>query len=493
MTLNEPNRPRAARAPDLVIGLDQGTTGNTVLVVDRALTVVGRATVEFPQHYPQPGWVEHDADEIWASVRAALRVALQGIDPSRLAAIGLTNQRETTFAWDAASGEAVGRAIVWADRRTSEACAELKLLETDTRVRTGLPIDPYFSATKLAWLQQQHPARPLAFGTADTHLLRRLAGGVGLTDPSNASRTLLLDLATGAWCDTLAARFGVSGVQRARIVPTSGVCAHVRGVPELPDGLPIAGIAGDQQAALFGQGCFDTGQAKISYGTGSFVLVNTGRTPVPSRHGLLSTIAWQIDGSTHYALEGGAFVAGALVGWLRDGLGLIEHAADIEALARSVPDSGGVTIVPAHAGLGAPHWRPDARGMIHGVSLGTSRGHLARAALEGVAHSQCDILEAMAADLGAPLSELRVDGGAAANDLLMQLQADLSGLTLQRPRMLETTALGAAMLAGLGVGLWSGLEVLRRAYPLDRRFVPTQPTALVEAARARWRELVTRA
>ena len=493
MTIAELNRQRGARAPDLVIGLDQGTTGNTVLVVDRELVVVGRATIEFPQHYPQPGWVEHDPDEIWASVRAALREALAGIDPARLAAIGLTNQRETTFAWDADSGAAVGRAIVWADRRTSDACAALQPLAADTRARTGLPIDPYFSATKLAWLQRQHPGRPLAFGTADTHLLRRLAGGEGLTDPGNASRTLLLDLATGAWCETLAERFDVGGVRRPRIVPSSGVCAHVRGVPELPDGLPVAGIAGDQQAALFGQGCFDTGQAKISYGTGSFVLVNTGRAPLPSRHGLLATIAWRIDDATHYALEGGAFVAGALVGWLRDGLGLIERAEDIEALARSVPDSGGVTIVPAQAGLGAPHWRPDARGMVHGLSLATTRGHLARAALEGIAHSQCDILEAMAADLGAPLRELRVDGGAAANDLLMQIQADLSGLTLQRPRMLETTALGAAMLAGLGVGLWSGLDQLRRAYPLDRRFVPALPAATVDAARARWRELVSRA
>ncbi len=493
MAIGERNQQRGRRAPDLVIGLDQGTSGNTVLVVDRDLAVVGRATVGFPQHYPQPGWVEHDPDQIWDSVRVALREALEGVDPARLAAIGLSNQRETTFVWDADSGMALGRAIVWNDRRTTAACAALQPLEADTRVRTGLPIDPYFSATKLAWLQQRHPRRSLAFGTADTHLLRRLAGGEGLTDPGNASRTLLLDLAAGDWCETLAERFGVAGVRRPRIVASSGVCAHVRGVPELPDGLPVAGIAGDQQAALFGQGCFDIGQTKITYGTGSFVLANTGRQPLPSRHGLLSTIAWRIDGVTDYALEGGAFVAGALVGWLRDGLGLIEHAADIEALARSVPDSGGVTIVPAHAGLGAPHWRPDARGMVHGISLGTTRGHFARAALEGIAHSQCDILEAMAADLGAPLRELRVDGGAAANDLLMQIQADLSGLSLQRPRMLETTALGAAMLAGLGVGLWSGLDELRRAYPLDRRFVPQLPAATVDAARARWRELVTRA
>jgi len=482
--------PRAA--PDLVIGLDQGTTGNTVLVVDRDLQVLRRATVEFPQHFPQPGWVEHEPDEIWAAIREALRHALDGIDPARLAAIGLTNQRETAFLWDADSGEAVGRAIVWQDRRTSEACAALKHHEGDTRRRSGLPIDPYFTATKLSWMRERHPGRLLAFGTPDTHLTRRLCGEA-LTDPGNASRTLLCDLAGGDWCDVLAERFGVAGVARPRIVPSSGVCGHVRGVPELPDGLPIAGIAGDQQAALFGQGCFDVGQAKISYGTGSFVLVNTGEQPIASCSHLLGTIAWRIGGQTTYALEGGSFVAGALVGWLRDGLGLIEHASDIEALAASVPDSGGVTVVPALAGLGAPHWRPEARGMIHGLTRGTTRAHIARAALEGIAHSQCDILDAMAADLGAPLADLRVDGGAAGNDLLMQMQADLSGLALQRPTMLETTALGAAMLAGLGVGLWSTLDELRRAYPLDRRFTPQRPSDEVANERARWREMVARA
>jgi glycerol kinase len=476
-------------AADLILGLDQGTTGNTALLVDRDLAVVARATVEFPQHFPEPGWVEHDPDEIWAAMRDAVRQVLDGIDPGRIAAIGITNQRETTFAWDADSGEPLGRAIVWQDRRTSDACDALKGLEADTRARTGLPIDPYFSATKLAWLRARHGDRRLAFGTPDVHLLRRLAG-VTATDPGNASRTLLVDLARGDWCDVLAERFGVLGVERPTMVASSGVCAHTRGVSELPDGIPIAGIAGDQQAALFGQGCFDEGQAKISYGTGSFVLVNTGTTPVASRHGLVSTIAWRIGERTHYALEGGAFVAGALVGWLRDGLGLIEQAADIEALAHSVPDSGGVTIVPAHAGLGAPHWRPAARGLIHGLSRGSSRAHIARAALEGIAHSQCDILEAMALDLGHPLQELRVDGGAAANDLLMQLQADLSGLTLSRPTMLETTALGAAMLAGLGVGFWGSLDELRRHYPLERRFEPQRGAAEVAAARARWREVV---
>src|SRR4249919_813178 len=282
-------RPTALRQQqDLVIGLDQGTTGNTVLVVDRALEVVGQATVNHPQHHPQPGWVEHDADEIWAAVRMALHEALAGIDPARLAAIGVTNQRETTFAWNADTGATIDRAIVWQDRRTSAACAALKPFEADTRARTGLPIDPYFSATKLAWLRAQHPQQRLAFGTADTHLLRRLSGEA-LTDASNASRTLLFDLADGAWSPELLARFDVADVQLPRIVPSAGICARVRGVAELPDGLPVAGIAGDQQAALFGQGCFDAGQAKITYGTGSFVLVNTGGARVASRHGLLTT------------------------------------------------------------------------------------------------------------------------------------------------------------------------------------------------------------
>ncbi|MGD9584354.1 MAG: FGGY family carbohydrate kinase [Lysobacterales bacterium] len=479
---------RKAPTPDLLIGLDQGTSGNTVLVVDRDLKVLGRANVGFEQHYPEPGWVEHDPEQIWDSLRAALKIALADIDPRRLAAIGVTNQRETTFVWDQDSGQAVAPAIVWQDRRSSAWCAGFKALEADTRARTGLPIDPYFSAGKLAWIKQRHPGRRLAFGTADTHVLRRLSGE-SLTDPSNASRTLLLDLASAEWSETLIQRFGVEGVALPRLVASSGVCAKVRGVAELPDGLPIAGIVGDQPAALFGQGCFAVGQAKITYGTGSFVLVNTGAVPIPSRHGLLSSIAWKIGADTCHALEGGAFMAGALAAWLRDGLGIIGDLDELEPLAASVADSGGVSIVPAHAGLGAPHWRPEARGLIHGLSRASSRAQIARAALEGIAHSQCDILEAMAADLGRPLAELRVDGGAAANDLLMQMQADLSGLDLSRPDMLETTALGAAMLAGLGVGLWSGLDELSRVYPLQRRFHPARDPAEVAAQRAHWRRV----
>ena len=478
--------------PDLMLGLDQGTTGTTVLVVDRELRVQGRATAPFPQHFPEPGWVEHEPEEIWASVRAALREATAGLDPARFACLGITNQRETTFAWDAERGEGLGRAIVWQDRRTAEHCRALKPQEAEIRAATGLPLDPYFSATKLAWLQNRHPGRPLAFGTADAWLLHRLAG-THATEPSNASRTQLFDLRSGTWSEDLRRRFGVGEVTLPALRPSAGPFGRVRGVPELPEGLPITGVLGDQQAALFGQGCFDPGQAKITYGTGSFVLMNAGGAVPRSRHGLLATVAWRLGAATTFALEGGAFVAGALVQWLRDGLGIITSASEVEALARSVPDSGGVVVVPALAGLGAPHWRPEATGLIHGLTRGTTAAHLARAALEGIAHAQADILEAMAADAGAPLADLRVDGGAAANDLLLQVQADLTGLPLLRPRLLETTAFGAALVAGLGAGLLPSLEALRRAYPLERRFEPSGDPAILAVSRRRWREAVAKA
>jgi glycerol kinase len=477
---------------DLVMGLDQGTSGTTALVVDRGLRVQGKATVGFPQHFPEPGWVEHDPEEVWKSVLGAIQAAMDGLDPLRLAALGITNQRETTFVWDPESGRPLHRAIVWQDRRTTAFCAALKAREEELRAATGLPLDPYFSASKVRWLRDRMPEVPMAFGTADAFLAHRLTGHA-LTDPSNASRTQLFDLHLGGWSAELLRVFGVESVRLPTIVPTSGVAGVIRNCPGLPDGLPLAALVGDQQAALFGQGCFDPGQAKITYGTGSFVLMNTGREPVFSRHGLLTTVAWRINGIDTFALEGGAFVAGALVQWLRDGLGLIGSADEIEGLARSVPDAGGVTLVPALAGLGAPHWRPEARGLIAGLSRGTTRAHLARAALEGIAHAQADILEAMAEDLQAPLRELRVDGGAAANDLLMELQADLSGVPLTRPKQLETTALGAAMLAGLGVGLWSGLDELRRTYPLDRTFTPSADPAAIRLRREAWRSVVERA
>ncbi len=477
---------------DLLIGLDQGTTGTTALVVDGEWQVVGRATAPFPQHFPEPGWVEHDPAEVWASVLQALGEATAGLDPGRFAALGLTNQRETTFVWDADTGEAAGRAIVWQDRRTREACLALKPQEAEIRAATGLPLDPYFSATKLKWILDRHPGRHLAFGTSDAWLLHRLTGQHA-TDASNASRTQLFDLRSGAWSEDLCRRFGISAVALPEVRPSAGDFGTVRGVPGLPDGLPVRGIAGDQQAALFGQGCLRPGQAKVTYGTGSFVLLNTGPRRVESARGLLTTVAWRLGEATTFALEGGAFVAGALVQWLRDGLGIIGSASEVEALARSVPDSGGVIVVPALAGLGAPHWRPEARGLIHGITRGTTSAHLARAALEGIAHAQADILEAMAEERGGPLTELRVDGGGAANDLLMQLQSDLLGIPLLRPRLLETTALGAAMLAGLGVGRFRDLASLEGAYPLDRRFEPQVDPAAVAASRLRWKAAVEKA
>ena len=471
--------------PDLILALDQGTSGSTALVLDQQLRIHGRATVEFRQHFPQPGWVEHDPEELWASVLEAIRRALKGLDPARLAALGITNQRETTFLWDADSGQSLGSAIVWQDRRTSELCEQMKAHEPRVRELTGLPLDPYFSATKLAWLKTRYPGRRLAFGTSDSFLMHRLSGE-HLTDASNASRTLLFDIHKGRWSDELIKLFGVEDIALPRIVPSAGICARVRRVAPLPDGLPIAGIAGDQQAALFGQGCFKAGQAKITYGTGSFVLMNTGTQLVVSQCGLLSTVAWDLGSGVTYALEGGTYVAGALIQWLRDGLGIIAATAEVEALAASVPDAGGVTIIPALAGLGAPHWRPEARGLIAGITRGTTKAHIARAALEAIAHSQCDILESMAVELDAPLKELRVDGGASANNLLMQLQADLAGVTLLRPKLLEATALGAGMLAGLGIGWWKSPEEMRAMLPLDQAFKPGQSQARVQASRHGW-------
>ncbi len=476
---------------DLVLGLDQGTTGSTVLVVDRDLKVQGRGYATFPQHFPEPGWVEHDPEEIWASVLTAVQQATDGLDPARFAALGLTNQRETTFALDADSLQPLHRALVWQDRRTAEICAAMKDQESVIRAATGLPLDPYFSATKLRWLKEHLPGRKLAFATVDAFILHRLSGTFA-TDPSNASRTQLCDLERGGWSDDLIHRFGVEGILLPDILPNTALRGRVRGIPGLPEGLPIHGAAGDQQAALFGQGCFDPGQAKLTYGTGSFVLMHSGTTVPRSQHGLLGTVAWELNGTRGFALEGGAFVAGSLIQWLRDGLHLFPNAADSEALARSVASSGGVTVVPALAGLGAPHWRPEARGAIFGITRGTTAAHLARAALEGIAHSQADILEAMAEDLGAPLRSLRVDGGAAANDLLLQMQADLLGIPLHRPKLLETTALGAAMLAGLGVELWT-LDALRRAYPLERTFTPQGDAEAIRAARAVWNDRVAKA
>ena len=492
-------------AKDHVLALDQGTTGSTVLVLDRDLRLRGKGYREFPQHYPRPGWVEHDPEDIWASVTAALEDALEdaGVDAERIAAIGITNQRETALLWDRQTGLATGNAIVWQCRRTADLCRRLKDdgHEALFASRTGLVLDPYFSGTKVRWMLDDGPglraraeAGELAFGTVDSFLVWRLTGGaVHVTDVTNASRTLFMDLASCEWDDEL---LGILGVPRAllpEVRSSSEVYGETRGVPGLPDGVPVAGIAGDQQAALFGQACFAPGDAKCTYGTGAFILQNTGERPVASHSGLLTTVAWRVGGQTTYALEGSTFIAGAAVQWLRDGLGLIEAAADVEALAASVPDSGGVVFVPALVGLGAPHWRPDARGLVTGITRGTTAAHLARAALEGIAFQVAEVLTAMEADAGQGLGELKVDGGAAANDLLMQLQADLLGVGTVRPRLVETTALGAACLAGLATGVWSGLDDVRRAWEEDRRFEPSWDAATREAALARWRAAVAKA
>jgi glycerol kinase len=487
-----------------VIAIDQGTTGSTVLVLDEQLQIRGRGYQEFRQIYPQPGWVEHDANDIWTSVTAALSTALVGIDPKSIAAIGITNQRETAVVWDRATSKPVHNAIVWQDRRTADRCADLKRAGHEARVRelTGLTLDPYFSGTKIAWmlrevagLAEAARAGSVAFGTIDSYLLWRLTSGrVHATDVTNASRTLLFDLHTLDWSDELLELIGVPRAMLPKVVASSGEVGKTHGVPGLPDGIPIAGIAGDQQAALFGQACFTPGDAKCTYGTGAFILMNTGPRVVASHSGLLTTVGWKLGtGELVYALEGSAFIAGAAVQWLRDGLQFFSSAKEVEALAASVPDSGGVIVVPAFAGLGAPHWRPDARGTITGLTRGTTRAHLARATLEGIALQNVDILRAMESDSGQLLNTLKVDGGASANDLLMQFQSDVLGVEIARPELVESTALGAAFLAGLGTGVWRDQDQLRATWREQRRFKPTDDRDAIGAHIARWNIAVTRA
>ncbi|HEX7838784.1 MAG TPA: glycerol kinase GlpK [Kofleriaceae bacterium] len=495
-----------------VIAIDQGTTGTTVLVLDEALQVRGRGYQEFRQIYPQPGWVEHDPEDIWVSVCAALAAALQSIDSASapasisasIAAIGITNQRETTVVWDKRTGKAIHPAIVWQDRRTAERCAELTAAGKGPRIRelTGLPLDPYFSGTKLSWLLHHVPgaaaaasAGELAFGTVDSYLLWRLTGGaVHATDASNASRTLLFDLHELAWSDELLEVIGAPRQVLPEVVASSGTVGLTRGVPGIPDGVPIAGLAGDQQAALFGQACFAPGDAKCTFGTGAFILMNTGDAPIASQSGLVTTVAWKLaTGELRYALEGSAFIAGAAVQWLRDGLQLFASAGEVEGLAASVPDSGGVIVVPAFSGLGAPHWRPDARGAITGLSRGTTRGHLARATLEGIALQNVDILRAMERDAQRALTVLKVDGGASANNLLMQFQADVLGVEISRPELVETTALGAAFLAGLGTGVWKDQAQVEKTWREERRFRPTADRTRITEHLARWDAAVRKA
>jgi glycerol kinase len=492
---------------ELILAIDQGTTGSTCLVVRAGadgLSIVGRGYDELPQHFPQPGWVEHDLDEIWRSVeRAAIKaLAAAGKQGKDLAAIGITNQRETTGLWDA-SAKPLARAIVWQDRRTAERCRALKKAghESLVRKRTGLVLDPYFSGTKLGWLLDADKTRrararrgELRFGTIDTWLVYKLTGGVHVTDATNASRTLLYDIKKGVWDDDLLELVGkIPRGLLPEVAASSQVYGTTRGSSILPDGIPIAGMAGDQQAALFGQACFSPGMAKCTYGTGAFALVNTGTTPVPSKRGLVTTIAWRLGDETTYALEGSTFIAGAVVQWLRDGLGFFHQSSDIEALAASVPDSGGVTLVPALTGLGAPHWRPDARGVVTGITRGTTRAHIARAALEGIALQIADLLGAMREDSKKPLRVLRVDGGASANSLLMQYQADVLQTEIHRPHVLETTAFGAACLAALGAGMFTDLKAVSRAWKLEHSFAPRMPKKEVRAHLDRWQAAVEKA
>ncbi len=488
---------------DLVLAIDQGTTGTTAMLINPDIEVVASVNVEFPNHYPQPGHVEHDPEQIWDSIAASVTAALAraGVDGSAIRAIGVTNQRETSLFWDRRTGEAIHRALVWQDRRTADRCATLKSQghEALFRQRTGLVLDPYFSGTKAAWLldhvdgaRARATSGDLCFGTIDTYVTWRLTGE-HVTDPSNASRTLMYDLHRGQWDEELLAILGVPKEALPRVGESSEVYGHTKGVGFLPDGIPVAGLIGDQQGALFGQACFARGMAKCTYGTGAFILLNTGDTPVPSSHGMLTTVGWKLRGETTYALEGSAFIAGAAVQWLRDGLGILESAADIEALARSVPDSGGVTFVPALAGLGAPHWRPNARGIITGITGGTTRAHLARATLDGIALQIDEILAAMRRDLGQALDQVRVDGGASANDLLMQRQADLLGVPAVRPVVRETTGLGSALLAGLAVGVWSSPDEVARAWSEDRTFRPSGDPMELEATRKRWASAIDRA
>ena len=485
-----------------VLAIDQGTTGTTVLVLDRRLAVRAKVNQEFRQIFPRPGWVEHDLDDIWGSTTATVQRALReaGLRGSDVAAIGITNQRETAGLWDRRTGKPIHHAIVWQDRRTTEACAALKAAGHEARVRekTGLVIDPYFSATKVRWLldhvagaEEKARAGTLAFGTIDSFLVWRLTGGAAhVTDVSNASRTLLMDLRAREWDRELLDLFGVPRSVLPEIRPSSHVYGTTRGVRVLPDGIPVAGIAGDQQAALFGQACFEPGEAKCTYGTGAFLLQNVGPEPVLSSRGLLTSVAWSVGGEVAYALEGSSFIAGAAVQWLRDGLGIIKKASDVEALARKVKDAGDVVFVPALAGLGAPHWRPEARGLVRGIDRGTTAAHLARATLEGIAFLINDLSEAMRAEAHRPIPTFKVDGGACQNDLLMQFQADLLGVPVERPRMIETTALGAAFLAGLAVGVWKDREEIRRSWKVGKRFEPRMKPAEREARLARWRRAV---
>ncbi len=466
-----------------ILAIDEGTTGAKALLMDLDLKVISEKTVPFEQHFPQPGWVEHDLHQIWAAVSESVKTVVENIDPKKIVAIGITNQRETICFWDKKTTQPLRRAIVWQDRRTADRCQELKNqnFENAVQEKTGLLLDPYFSSTKVEWALKNDAAvakaaqnGSLALGTIDSFLLAKLTGGkVHATEASNASRTMLFHLKNQLWDAEMMRTFGVSDNMLPRVQPSFSKFGTTFGLGFLPDGIPITGMIGDQQSALLGQACLKEGQAKCTYGTGAFLLMNTGSKLKRSKHRLLTTIAWTSEsGETTYALEGSAFMAGATVQWLRDGLKMISSAEEIEKLASEVPSSEGVMLVPAFTGLGAPDWNPHARAVITGLTRGSTRAHIARAALDGIAFQNVDLLKAMEKDLGGKLSSLNVDGGACKNNLLMQIQADLLGCKLLRPVITETTSLGAVFAAGIGAGIWKSEQEISKVWKLEREFDP---------------------
>lgn len=484
----------------LILAIDQGTTATTVLLIDSSLSVVGRASNEILPTYPRYGWVEHDLEKIWEGTKKTIADALRSRSPQDIAAISITNQRETVGAWDRQSGKPFHNAIVWQCRRTADRCEELKKdpsFEKHVRETTGLVVDPYFSGTKIEWLLKN--VKGLAakaadgsavFGTIDTFLIHRLTGGATFaTDASNASRLMLMNLKTLVWDERMLKTLDIPARALPKVMPSSGEFGRTKGLGILPDGIPIAGVLGDQQAALFGQLCLAPGDAKCTYGTGSFLMCNTGSEPLASKHGLLTTVAWQMDGKVTYALEGSSFVAGAAVQFLRDNLGMIKSSSEVEALAREAKpeEMGDLVFVPALTGLGAPYWEPHATGMIYGLTRGTRRSHLARATLEGIALQNDALFSAVAEDIKPKkIPRMKVDGGASANDLLMQLQCDLATMPIDRPQILDTTALGSGLAAGLAVGMWKNVEELKRSWKIDKAFSPAMDERVKSDMKEKW-------
>lgn len=490
----------------LILAIDQGTTATTVLLIDSQLNVIEKASTEILPFYPQYGWVAHDLEKVWAGTLKTIEQALKGHSARDIAAISITNQRETVGAWHRVTGKPYHHAIVWQCRRTAARCEELKKdksFEAYLKQTTGLVIDPYFSGTKIEWLLQNVNGLADAatkgdavFGTIDTYLLHRLTGGVSFaTDVSNASRTLLMDIRNLKWDSKLLSKFSVLESSLAKILPSQGIFGVTKNLGVLPDGIPIAGILGDQQAALFGQLCFEPGDAKCTYGTGAFLMCNTGEEIIYSKHGLLTTVAWQVNGKTSYALEGSAFVAGAAVQFLRDNLGIIRSSSEIEQLARQakVEEMGDLVFVPSLTGLGAPYWEPTATGMIYGLTRGTQKAHLARAALEGIALQNDDLFTAIAEDIKPnQLKKIKVDGGASANDLLIQLQCDLANISIDRPKMLDTTALGSGLAAGVAVGVWKDMNELKSSWRIDKTFQPAMSSSDRTKFKQKWAHAIRR-